>query len=90
MRSVHFQVYKDAKDEWRWRLVAANGKIIAVPGEGYKNKNDCLHDIDLVKAASAAEVRSPAPKFRWGHLEVDNSRTPRLGLAGTAGMRTWC
>jgi uncharacterized protein YegP (UPF0339 family) len=28
--------YKDAKGEWRWRLVAANGRIIADSGEGYQ------------------------------------------------------
>jgi len=25
--------------QWRWRRQAANGEIIAVPGEGYANKD---------------------------------------------------
>ena len=34
--------------QWRWRLVvAANGKIIA-SGEGYNNKADCQHAVNLV------------------------------------------
>jgi Domain of unknown function (DUF1508) len=28
--------------EHRWRVVAGNGRIVAVSGEGYKNKSDCL------------------------------------------------
>jgi uncharacterized protein YegP (UPF0339 family) len=34
--------------EWRWRLRAANGQIIAL-GESYANLQDCLHAISLVR-----------------------------------------
>ena len=54
---MHFEVYKDAKGEWRWRFVAANGKIIATSSEGYTKKPDCLHGLGLVKESSAAPVR---------------------------------
>ncbi|MCB9096048.1 MAG: DUF1508 domain-containing protein [Arcobacter sp.] len=55
---MKFHVYKDIRAEWRWRLKATNGKIIATSGEGYNNKQDCLHAIDLIKtyAISAAIV----------------------------------
>ena len=42
MAEPQFVVYKDNRGEWRWRLRASNGKIIADSGEGYKNKQDCL------------------------------------------------
>jgi len=48
----HFEVYKDAKEEWRFRLVAPNGQIIAV-GESYKNKEDCLSTIESIKENAA-------------------------------------
>lgn len=51
-----FQVYEDAKGEWRWRLVAGNERIIAVSGEGYRDKRDCLHGIELVKESKEAGV----------------------------------
>lgn len=35
--------------EFRWRLIAINGKIIAVSGESYKRKADCLAAIELVR-----------------------------------------
>lgn len=35
--------------QWRWRLIAANGKIIANSGEAYHNEADCDHAIALVK-----------------------------------------
>lgn len=46
---MHFKLYKDMSSQWRWRLVAANGKTIADSGESYWNKSDALHGIDLVK-----------------------------------------
>ena len=48
--------YRDEKGEWRWRLKAANGRIIADSGEGYKSVSDCLDDIRLVKASKDAPV----------------------------------
>jgi uncharacterized protein YegP (UPF0339 family) len=49
--------YKDQKGEWRWRLVAANGRIIADSGEGYSNEADCLDGIRSVKNSKAAPVK---------------------------------
>ncbi len=54
--ALQFQVFKDARGEWRWRLQAGNGKSIASSGEGYKSKKDCLSAIDLVKHANLADV----------------------------------
>jgi len=51
----YFKVYKDNAGEWRWTLIAANGRKIGDSGEGYKNKQDCLHGIDLVKKAKMVE-----------------------------------
>ena len=30
--------------EWRWRIKADNGRIIASSSEGYKNKQDCIYN----------------------------------------------
>lgn len=51
-----YYVYRDASYQWRWRLVAANHRIIAVSSEAYQNKSDCLHAVQLVKGSSAAPV----------------------------------
>lgn len=53
---MHFELYKDKQGQWRWRLVARNGKYIANSGEGYYNKQDCLHAIMLVKSSSEASI----------------------------------
>ena len=51
-----FLIYKDDRGEYRWRYQASNAKTIADSGEGYKNKADCEHGIELVKASANSEV----------------------------------
>lgn len=53
---MKFQLYKDKADEYRWRLRARNGRIIATSGEGYQNKNDAVAAIDLVKGCKDAII----------------------------------
>ncbi len=43
-----FEVYTDKAGEFRFRLKAKNGQIIAV-SEGYKAKKSCLNGIESVK-----------------------------------------
>ncbi len=51
-----FEVYKDKAGEFRFRLKATNGQIIAV-GEGYKALAGCMNGIESIKKnAPDAEV----------------------------------
>ena len=43
-----FELYKDKKGEFRWRLIAPNGQVIAT-GEGYKSKESAKNGINSVK-----------------------------------------
>jgi uncharacterized protein YegP (UPF0339 family) len=46
---LKFETYTDAGNEHRWRLKATNGQVIATSGQGYKDKRDCEHAIDVIK-----------------------------------------
>ena len=48
MGEPKFEVFKDSKGEFRFRLKAGNGEIIAV-GEGYVAKDGCLNGIRSIK-----------------------------------------
>ena len=51
-----FEVYTDKAGEYRFRLKARNGEIIAV-SEGYKAKTSCLNGVESVKKnAPEAEI----------------------------------
>jgi len=51
-----YQLYRDAQREWRWRLKAANGRIIANSSQGYRTKQDCLDDINRIRGNAAAST----------------------------------
>jgi uncharacterized protein YegP (UPF0339 family) len=46
--AAKFEIYKDKKGEFRFRLIAANGQVIAT-SQGYKTKASCMKGIDSVK-----------------------------------------
>ena len=55
-KNPKFEVYVDKAGEYRFRLKARNGEIIAV-GEGYKAKASCLNGIESIKKnAPDAEI----------------------------------
>ena len=42
-----FEIYKDRKKHWRFRLKATNGKIIA-SGEGYTRKQNLMKAVEIL------------------------------------------
>lgn len=55
-KNPKFEIYKDKAGEYRFRLKATNGQIIAV-SEGYKAMASCKNGIEsVVKNAPEAEV----------------------------------
>ncbi|TQK07004.1 DUF1508 domain-containing protein [Herbaspirillum sp. SJZ107] len=83
---MHFEIYEQKQNgllaaaggsgDYRWRLRADNDRIIADSGEGYRNKSDCLHGINLVKGTTAATS------------VVDSTlRNALAGLLGTLNQR---
>ena len=55
-RHPKFEVYIDKAGEFRFRLKARNGEIIAT-GEGYKSKAGCLNGIESIRKNSASEIK---------------------------------
>ena len=53
---MKFELYKDGNNQWRWRLKAANGRIIADSAEAYVNRQDCVNGIKLVQDSADAPI----------------------------------
>lgn len=55
-KNPKFEIYMDKSEEYRFRLRAMNGQVIAV-SEGYTTKPSCINGVESVrKNASEAEV----------------------------------
>jgi uncharacterized protein len=65
-----YQIYKDAKGEFRFRLKAPNGEIIA-EGEGYESKDGCLNGIEVVRGSGNAEIEDS-----YASKKVSQNKTP--------------
>jgi len=96
-----FQVYEDAADEWRWRLVAANGEIVADSGEGYVSRRNAREAAERVQAyAPDADVldvddaafevyEDAAGEWRWRlrHRNGEIVADSGEGYASRSGVR---
>lgn len=56
-----YQLYQDTSGEYRFRLKAANGEIIA-QGEGYESKDGALNGIEVLKQCDNAVIEDPYAK----------------------------
>lgn len=59
--SAHIEAYVDKKGEWRWRMRAANGEVVADSAEGYSDRVGCYEAISRVLAVADAIVRDNVP-----------------------------
>jgi uncharacterized protein YegP (UPF0339 family) len=53
---MHFEIYKDSKGNYRWRLVARNGNIVADSAEDYGRKAAVKRMITRIAEAFDGEV----------------------------------
>ncbi|MDH2999127.1 hypothetical protein A1D22_04520 [Pasteurellaceae bacterium LFhippo2] len=53
---MYFEMYKDARGEFRWRLKSGNHQVIATGGEGYSSKQACQKGIEAVKKVTPETV----------------------------------
>lgn len=51
--SAHFEVYEDKAHQWRFRLKAGNGEIVAAASESYPTKSGAERGAEAVKRAAA-------------------------------------
>ena len=53
---MHYRVYLDDQQEWRWAFRTSTYKTIAVSKRGYPHKRECLLSILLVKNWTNAPI----------------------------------
>lgn len=56
-RQPVIDIYRDASGEWRWRLRATNGRVIADSGEGYRDRRGVMRAVEALRRAVPMAVR---------------------------------
>jgi uncharacterized protein YegP (UPF0339 family) len=49
MAKTKFEIYKDNKGNYRWRLLAQNGEPVASSGEGFSEKRTAMNAVKKLK-----------------------------------------
>ena len=76
---LKFEIYKGKKEDYRWRLKAGNGAVLATGGQGYKAKADAKKGIASVQKAAG----SPKANFE---LYEDAKKEHRWRLKAANGQ----
>jgi uncharacterized protein YegP (UPF0339 family) len=77
---LKFELYKDAKGEFRWRLKGGNGEALATSGQGYKAKADAKNAIERIRKDAGGdkltfETYEDAKKEHRWRLKAANGQT---------------
>ena len=80
---MEVEVYK-AKDGWRWRKTAANGRIVAESGEGYTRYADCL---EAAEEFADGEIVTPVTPARDEKDEANDAEQERLDREAEEELR---
>jgi uncharacterized protein YegP (UPF0339 family) len=89
---LKFEITRDAAKEFRWRLKAANGKILATSGQGYKAKADCRNGIKRIQEDVASGklkfelYKDKAMEYRW-RLKAANGQIIGASSEGYKAQR---
>lgn len=62
-KSLKFIVYKDDAQEFRWRLVARNGRTVADSGEGYTTRSGALKAVKRLNEEGSGSMVVVAPEL---------------------------
>lgn len=81
MRTHKVTIYKTVDGQFSWRRKAGNGRIIAIAGEAYRNREDARRNAIHTNATPFKLYDSweNLPESSPGYEEVDNNRYVRLG-----------
>lgn len=75
MADYTLDIYKDRRGEFRWRRLAANGKIVGASSEGYRTRKDCEANASRNTAEDRWEFyRDRRGGYRWRCFSTANKR----------------
>jgi hypothetical protein len=83
---LKFEIYKDAKDEYRWRLKGGD-TVLGTGGQGYTKKADCVKGVERVQKDAGTDAltfevyEDNAKKYRW-RAKVKNGNVVAASASG--------
>lgn len=76
------EIYRDARQEFRWRVRAPNGRVVADGAEGYRNRVDCVRMLAMLRCRPRRCGTSWTDKVRRASESPRNIRSDHRPLRG--------
>jgi uncharacterized protein YegP (UPF0339 family) len=80
-----FEIYKDKAGEYRWRLKTADGDILAVPEDAYKNRSGAKQAVESIQKnimkLKVEYTLDKGKKHRW-ELKASNGKVMARASGG--------
>ena len=73
-KNPRFEAYQDIGGNWRWRLRAKNGLIVADSAEGYAKKGNALRAATMVRSLVCGGAPVPVVHWEVGEKDVGGRR----------------
>ena len=64
---VYSKITWTLKKEWRWRITANNGKVIAASSEGYRNREDLINNMASTSVSLGEFITEEAGGINYSH-----------------------
>lgn len=59
------QLYKGRDNDWWWKFVHENGREIFRSSEGYRNRADAIHSVELARGSASADRIEMRDDGKW-------------------------
>jgi len=63
-RQGWIELYTDSSGQWRWRVIAGNGRIVDTPGESFASKSNARRSALRQHPDLAERVRAVEHQFK--------------------------
>ena len=85
--NLKFEIYQDAKKEYRWRLKGSDDKLLATAGQGFSAKADVRKSVDRIinnlEKQKFEIYQDKSKEFRW-RLKASNGQVVASSSGGYA------
>jgi uncharacterized protein YegP (UPF0339 family) len=76
---LKFEIYPDAKEDYRWRLKGSDDKVLATAGQSFTAKADCKKSVERMMTKLDKQkfevYEDKGKEFRWRLINAKNGQT---------------
>ncbi|WP_020693833.1 YegP family protein [Noviherbaspirillum massiliense] len=70
---MHYEIYKDLQQQWRWRIIDSRSRVAATSSDAYEKREDALRSLMQIRQhAASAQIYDHSLNKWLGTMETSN------------------